>query len=768
MKKATNRILSFLTAFAMVIGVLVAPFASANAAEETTETVTLHKILQSKENLNAKKDEKDVFPGQKGIDGTEYNGNKIQDIGSYFGTDSEEIEGVYFAVKYNSKDNKGKYVTIKEEAGKDPVFGAVDSLDATEDQLGQGYKLLAGKTEAGGIEFNTKGLKGDFLIEEIHEKSSYVGDKGETLTDMKAVPVEITLPLVNNAGVVTKAHVYPKNIEEKPDTYKDFSKEFKEGQPNGRTDEAKEAAAPEAHNVGDVVDYTVTTKVPAKTKWATAFWDDTMTEGLTFVQRSDAQDKEESDKLYQKGLTIKYDGKEMDSSWYNLDETEKGFTIELTKAGLAEIAKATEDKVIRIDYSATVNEKAVVAIPESNDVTFHYGNNPHKGNTPVPNKPNDSGEMNVKKTWADGVPAAGEWAEFTLYNAQTGKKIGTVKFETKDNDGTLETTTTYTANTDYEPIGNESDNITAPVDENSVTKKGNEWSFKWTGLDKDIEYKVEEKNNMKETATYGIGENGEITVTNNKWNNPEPINPKEPKVVTYGAKFVKTNEDGTVRLPGAEFVVKKSVDGKDKFLTGTGADRAAYDAAQKAFLEAVQAYNNAIKDNKTISVDNTVTIGGTAYDSADAAKAEIAKLEARRDVLWNATLEDMTQWTGTSKDDTKNIKLTSNAEGQFEIAGLAPGTYTLVEVNAPEGYALPSNAEFKFIIEATGKQTVQDIDFGVKTDDTKDDNAQKVINKEVSIPQTGGIGSLIFIVAGLALMGVAFVAMKRRNSYEEA
>ena len=33
MKKATNRILSFLTAFAMVIGVLVAPFTSANAAE---------------------------------------------------------------------------------------------------------------------------------------------------------------------------------------------------------------------------------------------------------------------------------------------------------------------------------------------------------------------------------------------------------------------------------------------------------------------------------------------------------------------------------------------------------------------------------------------------------------------------------------------------------------------------------------------------------------------------------------------------------------
>lgn len=748
MKKATNRILSFLTAFAMVIGVLVAPFTSANAApeDENTNTVVVHKMLMTKEQL----DDHDVY--KKGYDGTQ-----IQNLGEFFGTGAKEIPGVYFVVEKefdvpDTSEGAEQGATVK--AWKAVTATGIQAKDDLSDALG-GLTEKDTENNYTALKLDTSKLPaGTYRINEIHEKSTYVGEEGKTLTDMKAVPTEITLPLVNNDGVVTEAHVYPKNIEEKPDTYKDFRKEFKEGQPNGRTDEAKEAAAPEAHNVGDVVDYTVTTKVPAKTKWATAFWDDTMTEGLTFVQRKDASENE-ADKYYQKGLTIKYDGKEMDTSWYKLSETEKGFTIEFTETGLAEIAKATEDKVIRIDYSATVNEKAVVAIPESNDVTFHYGNNPHKGNTPVPNKPNDNGEMTVKKTWADGVPAAGEKAEFTLYNAQTGKKIGTVKFETTE-DGT---TTTYTVNDQYQPIGNEKD-LKGPE---TKTDKENVWSFTWTGLDKDIEYKVEEKNNMNETATYGIGENGEITVTNNKWNNPEPINPKEPKVVTYGARFVKTNENGSERLAGAEFVVKKK--GANEFLTGKGADRETYDVAQKAFLEAVQAYNNAIKDNKTISADNKVTIGGTAYDSAEAAKAEIAKLEARRDVLWNSTLKDMTQWTGTAKDDKNNIKLTSNAEGQFEIAGLAPGTYTLVEVKAPKEYALPSNAEFDFTIEATGKQTVQDIDFGVKTEATEDDNAQKVINKKVSIPQTGGIGSLIFIVAGLAIMGLAFV-MKRRNAVE--
>ena len=84
MKKATNRILSFLIAFAMVIGVLVAPFTSANAAEaETPETpttevtipgeattstkdeaetdkVTVHKILMSKDAMEKHDKEKNI------------------------------------------------------------------------------------------------------------------------------------------------------------------------------------------------------------------------------------------------------------------------------------------------------------------------------------------------------------------------------------------------------------------------------------------------------------------------------------------------------------------------------------------------------------------------------------------------------------------------------------------------------------------------------------------------------------------------------------
>ena len=46
-------------------------------------------------------------------------------------------------------------------------------------------------------------------------------------------------------------------------------------------------------------------------------------------------------------------------------------------------------------------------------------------------------------------------------------------------------------------------------------------------------------------------------------------------------------------------------------------------------------------------------------------------------------------------------------------------------------------------------------------------DATKVINKKVTIPQTGGVGTVIFTVIGITLMGVAVYAMKRRNAEEK-
>ena len=41
------------------------------------------------------------------------------------------------------------------------------------------------------------------------------------------------------------------------------------------------------------------------------------------------------------------------------------------------------------------------------------------------------------------------------------------------------------------------------------------------------------------------------------------------------------------------------------------------------------------------------------------------------------------------------------------------------------------------------------------------------MNKKVSIPQTGGVGTIIFTVVGVTLMGAAVYAMKKRNAEEK-
>ena len=760
-----KRFLSLIIALAMMVGVFTPLIASA-AEVTTTDSVTLHKMLMDKGNLNAKKvivttgtgdtatkeskvivlkdgkyyestnlntaleetndfvkgykgDALDgnktatatpVFPGTVGIDGKEYNGEQIKEPENFFGTGSKDLGGVYFA--WAKKDTDGKYYWIKNggsftDTKKEVKENELDKLP--NDTFGGTTK------DNEGIKFATSSFKGEYKIYEIHAKSTYIGKDGQTLTDMKAVPVEITLPLVNEKGTVLNAHVYPKNTEDVPDTHKDFTKEFTKEKPNGRTDQEKENADAEPHNVGDVIDYTVTTKVPAKTKWKTAFWDDKMTEGLTYITKTAA-----TGDLDGKGISIKYDGNEMDASWYTLDETSKnGFTLKLTDKGLEEIAKATEDKTIRLDYHAVLNEKAVVKIPESNDVTFHYGNNKDHGNTPVPNKPNENGELTITKTWDTGVAA--QDVTFTLYNAQTGKVVA----------------------------ANEVETVTGYNFENPKTiTAGANMSYTWKGLNKNIEYKVVETHIDGHSVEYGkTAKAGGLTAKNYKDNNPKPINPNEPKVVTYGAKFVKTNADGSERLAGAEFVVKNA---DKKFLTGTAADRTAYETAQKAYEAAVKAYNDKVAKNQTPTPEE---------------KANIVKLEKERNDLWNATLKDMTKWEGTKSDDTKNIKLKSNSAGQFEIAGLAPGTYTLVEVTPPEGFA-NNNNEFTFTIKPDGTQATTDIDFGAKDEDTTNNNAQQIINKKVTIPQTGGMGTVLFTIVGISLMAGAVIAMKRNR--EEA
>lgn len=489
MKK--NRLFSFLLALVLIIGVVTpnSIFATNRADADPANQaqvydVVVHKLGVIKEKL-------------KVTEIKEYTGGQLaQDIlKKHFGESVKELADVTFT--YWKIDDYTKYKTM---VGNPASYDTVEKVEKFLTTKGAGTSFT---TTASG--FSVKGLaKGFYWF--VEHKGSKLGTTGLTLSEAAAVPFGLELPVYKTDGTTfttgeNALHVYPKNTTtDKPTVEKKI---------DGHADNTENKSV----KLGDKVPYTVTTKIKPKAQYKTAAWSDRMTEGLTF----------------NKDIELKVNGVKLtETNDYTLVSTENGFDLSLNAEGLKKITNLDAEATITLTYSATVNNKSIVEIPESNDITFKYGNNPTTvtNTTPVPQKPTNK-KITVNKTRADGttLPAGGITVKFTLYNAQTGQVV---------NKQGLENPKIITATT--------TDQIT----------------HEFTGLDDDTEYKVVEEYNGY-TAEYGKAEGGIITIKNHKDDNPQPIDPTEPKVVTGGKKFVKTNDktgDSQERLVGARFVVK--------------------------------------------------------------------------------------------------------------------------------------------------------------------------------------------------------------------
>lgn len=109
--------------------------------------------------------------------------------------------------------------------------------------------------------------------------------------------------------------------------------------------------------------------------------------------------------------------------------------------------------------------------------------------------------------------------------------------------------------------------------------------------------------------------------------------------------------------------------------------------------------------------------------------------------------------------------VTTPEGGVIHFTGLAADTYQLVETEAPKGYnkvADPINVTIEATYKDDGTLNTWSVKLG---DEVQQDQTVEVVNHAgTTLPGTGGIGTVIFTVAGLVLVvaGVAW-AMRRRQ-----
>lgn len=565
-------------------------------------------------------------------------------------------------------------------------------------------------------------------------------DRPSRVTSSLAVPFAITLPLLNQVKVgndepgtkyMKNVHVYPKNLEKKPEmdkafgkldatkpadkaildkidstTYDEMLKNWKATY-GPKVDEYTRNKETIDARVGSSVPYEVKTSLKAGQKYTILSWSDVMTSGLK----------------YNKDVTLTYMVKDAtEATTVNITandtktETDFGFDLvikDTTTIKAINDALAKGDVEFTLKYTATLTNEAVVDLPESNNITFTPGEPSHKNNKDGV-KPTNK-ELKVTKTWDKGEVPAKALVTYILYEGTT--PIASVTLKDK---------------------AIQSKSLPKDV---TVEIEADTYNVTFKGLDNDKTYKVEE---------FADGYDPQYTAGNAVTNkvNPDRITPTPPYVVTYGKKFVKTddNKENPTRLAGAEFKVKNGTGTDAKYLVAKTDDKIA--AQQQDVKDKKAALDKAVEDYNKLEA--------TAQNDTERAKVTTAQ-EAYNKAVKEAG--NVYEWG--KKDDA--IILVSNGQGQFEITGLAKGTYYLEETKAPKGFG-KLTSDVMFTVDENSYTKNGDINY--KKEETTAKDALRVENKNLTIPQTGGIGTVIFTVVGLGLMAGAVMAMKKNR--EEA
>lgn len=243
---------------------------------------------------------------------------------------------------------------------------------------------------------------------------------------------------------------------------------------------------------------------------------------------------------------------------------------------------------------------------------------------------------------------------------------------------------------------------------------------------------------------------------------------------SIGVKATKEGADALTLKKGTDYDLTIDDENSNKFtvaLTEDGMKKVAgYDALEITF-------DSTIKEGASLgAVTNTATLNAEAEEGEDFTDdaiasttiygIEINKVNFKQEKLAGAefalfTTEDAAEAAVKAIKEGTELDLSAalytgktTADAKLLLSAMNTGTYYLVETKAPEGYK-----QLNRVVEVTIEGTEDNYTAEVTILNTAN----------ISLPITGGIGTLIFTFSGIALMGAAallYIRSRRKKATE--